>query len=846
MRTALNEPKNFRAIMLSSTFTDLKRHREQVIKAIREFGYKAEVMEESGARADVDVIDSSLKMVRDSVAYALIIGQKYGQTPVSPKRNPDRLSITELEFNEAMRLKRPILLFIMDKKHPIIEEDIELDPDKRQKLDAFRERAKRMRDGEEVQRVYQTFDSLKQFSTAAAIAIGKLARQLEQHEADEQLSEIPIAARTPTPPRTLSNIPLSIPRHFLGRDEDLAAIDAALERNRGRVAVAALHGLRGVGKTTLAVAYAERHRSNYRAMWWIRAETESTMRADLVGLGVRLGWVAADEKEEPALAAVMERLRNEGDNILLVYDNANNPEEVRKYLPWVGAAQIIVTSNAPNWGAVATRVEIEVWPNEIGGDYLIARTGRDGERDAALALSEALGGLPLAHEQAAAFCERTGISLADYRVRFEAAPAKFLDAEKDASPEYHNRRTVAKTFALAIDEAAKCHPAAEPLIVCAALFAPEPIPLFLFAEASDKFDEPLASDMANGGVDEAIAALRSFALVDREMIPDERDPSITTDCIRLHRLVRQIAATRREGEAREDVVTVLAGTLAEVYPKNTYNDPSAWPKIRRLDAHAMALFGGRILLPQGIEQLQAGVLQELGAYRHYVLGASSQARPLFESALALRERTLGSEHRSTCVSMSYLAILLKDQGDFTAARALFDRVLTITEKMQGSEDPDTAAALNNLGSLLHAQGDLAGARPYYERALVIYEKVRGPQHLDTSMSLNNVGGLLLTMGEFADALPYLKRALTICEKALGPDHIDTARTLVNLGSLLFQLGDFTAASPYAGRALAIYEKMLGSQHPRTRNAARFAASTFDALGSSNEADLLYKKYGIVR
>jgi len=80
------------------------------------------------------------------------------------------------------------------------------------------------------------------------------------------------------------------------------------------------------------------------------------------------------------------------------------------------------------------------------------------------------------------------------------------------------------------------------LIVHAALLAPEPIPLFLFREAREKLGEPLASALVDEGLDEALAALRAFALIDREAIPDERDPATTTDTIRLHRLVREVAA----------------------------------------------------------------------------------------------------------------------------------------------------------------------------------------------------------------------------------------------------------------------------------------------------------------
>ena len=47
------------------------------------------------------------------------------------------------------------------------------------------------------------------------------------------------------------------------------------------------------------------------------------MRADLVTLGARLGWIAADDKEEPALAEVMERLCHDGEGILLIFDNTS-------------------------------------------------------------------------------------------------------------------------------------------------------------------------------------------------------------------------------------------------------------------------------------------------------------------------------------------------------------------------------------------------------------------------------------------------------------------------------------------------------------------------------------------
>jgi hypothetical protein len=460
----------------------------------------------------------------------------------------------------------------------------------------------------------------------------------------------------------LSNILVRVPTHFLGRDDALKAIDAALQGGEGRVA--ALHGLRGVGKSTLAAAYAKLRKAEYRATWWIQAATPETTRADLVALGVRLGWIAFDEKEEPALGKVRESLSGEGEGLLLVYDNAIDASSIRDFLPAIGAANVLITSNSPAGRGVATTVELPLWSKEVGADYLIARTGSKEHRAEAEALSEALAGLTLAHEQAGAYCERLGLSLADYRKRFTAAPEPLLDAAKDASPKYHGGLTVAKAFALAIDKAAEMHPAAESLIAYAALLAAEPIPLFLFSEARKTFDEPFQSQIAGDGLDEAVGALRAFALVDRETIRDERDPSITTESIRLHRLVR-IAATRRQGEAAEAARRVLIKAMATVYPGTVFSDPGAWPRARRLDALALDLVGGAAP-PKGEEASASSILDTLASYRQRSLAAFSEARSLFERALAMREKSVGPEDTNTAESLNNLALLLRLQGSIDA------------------------------------------------------------------------------------------------------------------------------------------------------------------------------------
>jgi tetratricopeptide (TPR) repeat protein len=539
-----------------------------------------------------------------------------------------------------------------------------------------------------------------------------------------------------------------------------------------------------------------------------------------------------DEKEEPALQQVRERLRNEGEGLLLIYDNAIDAASVRTFLPASGAARVLLTSNAHAWRGLATPVEILVWPKDVGADFLVARAGRAGERSDIEALSEQLGGLPLAHEQAGAYCERLDVNFVEYRRRFEAAPARLLDAEKDASVDYRRGLTVAKTFALAIDEAAKLHPAAQPLIAYAALLAPNAIPLFLFSETREEFGEPLASQLAGDGLDEAIAVLRAFALVGRETIMDERNPLIKTETIRLHRLVRAVAAVRAQSEAAQQT---LLQAMTAVYPEAVFSDPSVWPRARRLDALALDL------ARNATSPLGAVLLDRLASYCQRALGSYPKARPLFDRALAIRENTLGPEHPETASSLVNLAYLLRIHGDYGGARPLLERALAINEKALGSEHPETSTNLSHLASLFQGQGDLLSARPLAERALSIREKVFGPDHALTATTLDNLGQLLMNQHDLAGARALLMRALAIREKTLGSKHPDTAATLNTLALLLANQHDFVGARPLYERALAINEEALGPDHRTTATILNNLADLFLRQGDFADARPLLER-----
>ncbi len=202
----------------------------------------------------------------------------------------------------------------------------------------------------------------------------------------------------PTPTR-YENLPLSRATKFVGREEELKDLHQLLQQN-DRVAIAAIAGMGGVGKTELALQYAIAHRESYQGgICWLLA---------LQDVGLNLVKFARTQlqlnpPEDFDLQAQVEycwRNWREGE-VLLVLDNVTDYKQVKPYLETSSSRFKVLMTTRQRLGASIAQLSLDVLQPEAALELLRTLIGAervDEEISQAESLCEWLGYLPLGLE----------------------------------------------------------------------------------------------------------------------------------------------------------------------------------------------------------------------------------------------------------------------------------------------------------------------------------------------------------------------------------------------------------------------------------------------------------------
>jgi hypothetical protein len=442
---------------------------------------------------------------------------------------------------------------------------------------------------------------------------------------------------------------------FTGRAEVLEKLGQRLVA--GPVAVVAVRGLGGVGKSQLALEYAYRMRESgrYELAAWIRADSVVTVAEDLAAMAPLLGIDADGPAGE--LAMVVRAALGSRRNWLVVFDNAQNPRELAEMLPG-GRGHVLITSRTRAWGRIASQLDLEEFDRPESVTFVCQRTGRE-EPEAAGELAEVLGDLPLALAQAAAYIDTRAITIGDYLALYrDPAVARRLRAMGLASDEYPE--SVARTWLLHFDLLRQERPAAVELLRLCAFLDPDDIDLDLLSAGRAETGEVLAGVLGDKlERTEVASALAATSLVSRS----------SEGHLRVHRLVQAVTRDQLDDHQAAEWARRALSMAETVLPPDPLDNKS-WPTYARLAPHIEAVTGqvsSYLILADKIS-----LLNNLGIY----LAASGQlsaSRAAFQRVLAITEAACGPDHPEVAKALDNLAVVQQRLGEFGDARASIKR-----------------------------------------------------------------------------------------------------------------------------------------------------------------------------
>jgi tetratricopeptide (TPR) repeat protein len=392
-------------IYISSTFSDLKEYRKAVYEALRAMRHDVIAMEDYVA-ADQRPLDRCLADVEASDLYLGIFAWRYGYVP--DKDNPDKRSITELEFRRALSKGKPCLIFLLDENTPWPPPMIE-----------------HGEGGESLKRLREELgqDYLASFFKSPEELAGRASTAVSNWEKGN-LSKPDHKLVTSDPSQVnISRLPVT-GKDLFGRERELRQLDEAWDGKKTNVLTLVAWG--GVGKSALVNHWlAQMAENNYRGAsrvyawsFYSQGTTEKTVSADQF-IEAALTWFGDPDPNKGSPWDKGERLARlvGGQRSLLILDGLEplqhppGPDEGRlkdqalqSLLKSLAAhneglclisTREAVTDLSSFEGRTVTRIDLEYLSPEAGAKVLRAQ-GVKGSEDELKKASEEFDGHSLA------------------------------------------------------------------------------------------------------------------------------------------------------------------------------------------------------------------------------------------------------------------------------------------------------------------------------------------------------------------------------------------------------------------------------------------------------------------